>query len=384
MKAVLTTLGKFHSFDLARQLHARGALEAIYSGYPRYKLKDEGLPRELVRTFPYVHAPYMASGWRDRFGKRFLQQWELLDRTSLDRFVATTMPEADLFVGLSGCGLATGREARRRGMKYVCDRGSTHIRHQDEVLRDEHLRWDLTFAGVDPRIIEREEEEYATADLITVPSTFVRATFLARGVPEAKVERLSYGVDLERFHPVDSPAVGRFDVLFVGGISLRKGIPYLLKAFQALDHPRKSLTLAGFPEREVVDRMRALGLLTDDMKILGHVPQPELKKLMSRSHALVLPSLEEGLAMVMAQALACGCPVVASRNTGAEDLFGDGVEGFIVDAGQDRALAERLQRLADDPALQATMREAAVRRVRSIGGWATYGSNAMDLYERLA
>ncbi len=383
MKAVLTTLGKFHSFDLARQLHAAGALEAVYSGYPRFKLRNEGLPATKVRTFPYLHAPYMASGWRDRLGLGVLRQWELWDRASLDGFVARTLPNADVFVGLSGCGLATGRVARRRGMKYVCDRGSTHIRHQNDVLADEHLRWQLPFAGIDPRIVEREEAEYAAADVITVPSSFVRATFTARGIAADKVRILSYGVDLERFHPVEPPVDGRFDLLFVGGVSLRKGVPYLLQAYRALRHPRKSLTIAGIAEPAVVARMRALGLVDDGIRFLGHVPQPELKSLMSRSHALVLPSIEEGLAMVMAQALACGCPVVATRNAGADDLFSDGVEGFVVEAQRADLLAERLQALADDTPSQLRMRAAALARVRSIGGWSHYGANALRLYREL-
>lgn len=380
MKVVLTTLGKFHSFDLARQLHARGALAAIYTGYPRFKLRRERLPEPMVRTFPYVHAPYMASAWRDRLGLGLLRRWEYLDRTSLDRYAARSLPDAQVFVGLSSCGLATGQEAKRRGMTYVCDRGSTHIRHQDEVLRAEHERWGLPFAGVDPRIIEREEAEYACADLITVPSSFVRDTFLRRGLPAEKVRLLSYGVDLERFSPTGTAPADRFDMLFVGGFSLRKGVPYLLQAYAALGHPRKSLTIAGVPDRATVDRMRELGLLTSEVRFLGHVPQEELKNLMSRSHALVLPSLEEGLAMVMAQAMACACPVVATTNTGASDLYTHGVEGFIVEFGRPDLLARSLQALADDESMRSDMGQAALRRVRSIGGWAAYGEQAMKLY----
>jgi alpha-maltose-1-phosphate synthase len=384
MKAVLTTLGRFHSFDLARQLHAQGALEAIYTGYPRFKLKGEGLPTELVRTFPYVHAPYMASGWRDRFGIGFLRQWEYWDRTSLDRYVASSLPDADIFVGLSSCGLATGRKAKRRGMRYVCDRGSTHIRHQDEVLAAEHRRWGVDFVGVDPRIVEREEDEYDTADCITVPSSFVRDTFLARGVAAAKVRVVPYGVDLARFHPVDEAPAGRFDVLFVGGLSLRKGAPYLFEAFAALKHPAKSLTIAGIPDRATVARLQQLGLIDAGVTFLGHVQQTELKALMSRSHVMVLPSIEEGLAMVMAQAMASGCPVVATPNTGAADLFTDGVEGSIVPETDSAALAARLQQLADDPATLARMRASALERVRAIGGWSDYGRRATALYGELS
>jgi len=158
-----------------------------------------------------------------------------LDRAALDAYVARRLPDARVFVGLSGCGLATGREARRRGIKYVCDRGSTHIRHQHDVLRDEHDRWGLDFPGIDPRIVEREEAEYETADLVTVPSSYVQGTFTARGVPAHRTRVLSYGVDLQRFQPVDMPPAGRFDLLFVGGVSLRKGVPYLRRAGQKGD-----------------------------------------------------------------------------------------------------------------------------------------------------
>jgi starch synthase len=79
------------------------------------------------------------------------------------------------------------------------------------------------------------------------------------------------------------------------------------------------------------------------------------------------------LALVQGQALACGCPVIASTNTGGQDLFTDGVEGFIVPVRDVAALTEKMQLLADDSPLQARMSEAALRRVRTIGGWEEYG-----------
>ena len=235
MKVVLTTLGKFHSFDLARQLHARGALAAIFSGYPRFKLKGEGLPGRCVRTFPYLHTPYMAAGWRDRFGLRFLRQWEYWDRTSLDRFVARSLPEAEVFVGLSSCGLATGREAKRRGMKYVCDRGSTHIRHQDEVLREGTRAagaWSSPASTRASSSAKRPSTRWPTS--ITVPSTWVRDTFLARGLRERQGEgpQLRRGPASASIRSASADPDGGFDVLFVGGMSLRKGVPYLLRRLQ--------------------------------------------------------------------------------------------------------------------------------------------------------
>ncbi len=101
----------------------------------------------------------------------------------------------------------------------------------------------------------------------------------------------------------------------------------------------------------------------------GTMPQSELKKWMSRSHVMVMPSLDEGMALVQGQALACGCPVIATTASGGADLLSDGVEGFIIPVRDPDALCDRMQRLAEDPALQQRMSEAALQRVRSLGGW---------------
>ncbi len=383
MKVAISVIGRFHSFDLARELHAHGALEKIFTGYPRFKLRQERLPDDRIDTFPYLQAPYMGLPGRDRLGRAVVREWEWLSKLCFDRHVARCLPECDVFVGLSGSALRSGRRALRRGARYVCDRGSTHIRAQDKLLREEHERWGLHFDGIDPRVIEQEEAEYAEAARITVPSSFNIRSFIDEGIPEAKLRRLPYGVDLSRFGPTGRPTDEGFDVLFVGSMSLRKGLPYLLKAYEGLQHPRKSLTFAGSVSPELIGLMKARGLWPDDVRVLGHVPQSRLSDLMSRSHVMVLPSIEEGLALVQAQAMACGCVVLASRHTGAEDLFTDGEEGFIVPVRCVDALLQRLQQLADDPTLRGAMSARAMQRVRSTGGWHAYGEQAMAIYREL-
>lgn len=380
MKIALSTVGKFHTFDLARELHARGALSGIFTGYPRFKLRNEGLPQELIHTFPWVLGSYMAFPWKHHLSRSVVDQWEHITAITFGTWVARNLPECDLYVGLSGSALPAGKKAQARGARYVCDRGSSHIRVQNQLLREEHDLWGLPFSGIDPRVIASEEAEYDAADCITVPSGFVRSSFLSQGVPFEKIRLLPYGVNLSRFQPVAEPAAGRFDVLFVGGMSLRKGVQYLVQAYKKLNHPAKSLTFVGAPSQELIALLTSRGLWPSDARVLGPMPQTELKNLMSRSHVMVLPSIEEGLAMVQAQAMACGCPVVASRNTGGEDLFSDGHEGFIVPIRDADALATRLQQLADQPELRAAMGRRALARVQSLGGWRDYGQKAMVIY----
>ena len=190
MKVALSVHGVFHSFDLARELYARGSLAGILTAYPRFKLRAEGLPQELIHTFPLIHGAYRAFPWRHRIGVAWERQWERLDATSFAAYVGRNLPRCDVYVGMSGTSLAGGRRAHRMGARYICDRGSSHVRVQDRIEREEGELWGLPAVGVDPRVIDAEEAEYAAADRITVPSGFVYRTFLSEGVAPEKLRKL--------------------------------------------------------------------------------------------------------------------------------------------------------------------------------------------------
>ena len=383
MKIVLSAPGKFHTFDLARELYSRSALTKVFAGYPHFKLVNEALPKRLIETFPWIQAPYMAFPWRDRLPNAVIKEWENLSAISFGQFVARNLPECDLYVGLSGSALPAGKKAHQRGSKFICDRGSSHIRVQDQLMREEHELWGIHYTGINPRVIDREEAEYAEADCITVPSNFVYRTFIQQGISTDKLQILSYGVNLSRFHPISSPNSERFDILFVGGMSLRKGVQYLVQAYKNINHPAKSLTFVGATSASLIQALHARGLWPEDAIVLGHVPQEELKSLMSRSHVLVLPSIEEGLAMVMAQAMACGCPIIASNHSGGEDLITDGLEGFIISIRDVTSLTDKLQLMIDQPKLRNEMSVKALQKVQKIGGWHNYGEQAMKLYSEV-
>jgi glycosyltransferase involved in cell wall biosynthesis len=121
----------------------------------------------------------------------------------------------------------------------------------------------------------------------------------------------------------------------------------------------------------------------DRVEILGSVPRDQLTRLMLESDVLVLPSIEDGFGLVMAEAMASGCPVISSTNTGGGDLYTDGIEGFIVPIRDSEAIRERLLMLADDPELRSRMGEAALQRVSTLGGWSDYGDRWEQLLRQL-
>jgi glycosyltransferase involved in cell wall biosynthesis len=377
MQVVQTVFGVFHHFDLARELERRDELATIFSTWPWRRLKREGLPHDKVKTFPWVHTPEFVAR---RAG--VLPHW-LEDLTgyanalSFDEYTLRNVPECDALIGISGSSLKTGALVQRRGGRFYCDRGSSHQRYQEALVTEEFRRWGVSAPVSDERDNAREDEIYAMADGITVPSSFAARSFVAMGIPAKKVHTIPYGVRLERFTPTAEPPTDRFEALFVGGVGLRKGIPYLLQAFAQVKHPNKRLRIVGAPSREIAPVLAKLP--QENVEFLGLLPQTRVAEMMSSSHLLVLPSIEEGLALVQGQSLACGCPVLATTNTGGEDLFTDGIEGFIVPIRDAQALRDRMQEVCDSPELHRRMRLAALERVKSLGGWETYGDRWDEL-----
>ncbi len=379
MRVVQTTFGVFHSFELAHQLHRRGWLRKIYTTWPWARVKREGLDRELVGTFPLIHTPDYLLGQTRFYPEAAARRMRVWNEIGFDAWTRRVIPECDTLIAISGTSLRTGQLVQSRGGRFFCDRGSSHHRWQARMLREEHERWGVAHKAEADGVIERDELLYAMADAVTVPSTFAARTFVEMGVAAEKVHVVSYGVRLEQFYRTAPPPAieERFEVLFAGHVSLRKGVPYLLEAFAQVRHPHKRLRVVGAMDgrmREILGRFP-----TEHVEFLGSLPQARLAELMGGSHLLVLPSVEEGLALVQAQAMACGCPVLATTNTGAEDLFTDGVEGFIVPIRDVNALVDRMERVAQTRGMQERMSTSAVERVRGLGGWDAYGERWAEL-----
>jgi starch synthase len=382
MKVLLATPGRFHTMALARELQKRDSLFRVVSGFPVFALKRESIDPSLLVTAPFyqtLHFGLGRLGVPAPFGEMKFRSTKSVDRAAT-AILKRSSKLPDIYMALSQTGTVSGKTAKDLGVTYVCDRGSTHIEEQQSILGEEYRTHGITPPRIDPRSIERELIEYATSDLITVPSRFVQRTFLKRGVDAKKIRVVPYGANLSMFRPTAAKSVDVFEVLFVGALSIRKGVPYLLDAFSKVRHPRKRLTLIGsrMSETDRILQMHPAG----DVRILGPIPQVQLAAHMSASHVLVLPSVEEGLALVMAEAMASGCPVLASKNTGAEDLFEDAEQGFIVEPRDVDALADRMQRLADDPDLVEAMSGKAKAKIEDIGGWSDYADALLGHFEK--
>ncbi|TWJ00798.1 glycosyl transferase family 1 [Mucilaginibacter frigoritolerans] len=383
MKIVQSTWVRYHHMDLARELYQMGNLKQIFTSLPWWKAKKESNEQEIPRDL--ISCNFLFEGIR-RVGHKLPfytntmdDEIAVLNTKFYSRWVGRNLPECDAYMGISGSGLHAGRVAKSRGAGYIMDRGSTQIRHADISLNDEHKRWNMPYRSVHPWLIENEEAEANEATLITVASHFVKQTFIDQGTDANKIRVVPYGVSLKEFFPTGAPIDNTFRLVFVGQFSLRKGVPYLLEAFKAFDHPNKELIVVGSVADDIKPLINSIG--TDHVTFVGMVPRASVKQYLSSAHALVLPSIEEGLALVQIQAMACGCPIIATPNTGSETLFENGHEGLIVPARNPQALTEAFTKLADDENMRKGMSVACLEKVKALGGWQTYAKQIVAVAE---
>jgi glycosyltransferase involved in cell wall biosynthesis len=364
-RVTVSLQGRFHGFNLAAELHRQGLLHRLMTSQPAFRSVAFGIPREKVRATICYDALQRAGLWLG-----LAQRTPHFIHATNDAFdckVARRLEPADIVVAWSGMALRTLRRARALGARTVVERGSTHILVQREILEEEQRRWGLRGRSpVDPWTIEKELREYAEADAIAIPSSFVRRTFLAHGIPEAKLLQVPYGVDLDQFQP-SQKRVANFCAIYVGALSLRKGIPYLL---EAVKRAQVALRLVGARTPEVEPFLRRHA---GHYEYKGSVPQSTLPQFYGEADVFVIASLEEGLAMVIPQALACGLPVICTTHSGGDDLVRDGVNGFVVPIRDPEAIAARLALLRDDPDRLARMKRAAVETMAKGRSWSDYG-----------
>jgi glycosyltransferase involved in cell wall biosynthesis len=408
MRITIVVGGRWHAFDLARELHRHGHLHRLITNYPRWFVRRWGIPPERVVSLPLtfwlVKAIY-------RLGGEALMmrcQWQV--HRWFARRAVGHLKGSELIHGWSQWSEPSLLWAFERGIPTVLERSSAHILEQSRLLREEHRRLGLTWTETHPRIEAMELREYELCRSVAVPSLFVERSFRERGFPAARLFRNALGVDLNRFRPADQPpeppAAKGLRAIYAGSLSVRKGLPDLLAGFAAADLPGSELLLLGGGGEGLE------GLLAQQpasVRRLGHRPQDELVQHYGQAHCFVMASIEEGMAMVQMQALACGLPLICSPNTGGEDLLrlsgaegipqehwinGEGLDrdqatilefpaGWLVPIHAPQAIATCLRRLAHQSGLWQEKRRAALALAGSSLSWSAYGQRAISHYRQL-
>jgi glycosyltransferase involved in cell wall biosynthesis len=378
MKIIISTPQRFWAFSLAEQLQKRGMLQKLIAGYFNTKRNAKGYvidQNKVVRNLLPIAMGHLPN--RVPLLKPLSGGAQYLAHELHDLWAGTQMEPCDIFVGWSGFSLRSMRKAKTLGARTVLERGSTHMLFQREILEAEYGRFGIKKRIVAPRVLAKELREYEEADYIAIPSSFVKKTFLEKGVPENKLIQIPYGVSLAHFRPA-AKQDNVFRVMHIGG-NLRKGTHYLLQAMNELKLRNAELMLIGRLEAPV---RGLLNTYRGNIKWYAGISHWRLHQYYSQSSVYVLPSIEEGLAMVQAEAMACGIPVVCSANTGGEDIIRDGVDGFIVPTRDVQSLKERVLNLYEHEQMRMRMGRQARARAKRFT-WDRYGRQVTAAYRTI-
>jgi glycosyltransferase involved in cell wall biosynthesis len=214
----------------------------------------------------------------------------------------------------------------------------------------------------------------AKASAVTVVSEAMRSSVLRMGADPADVHLRPMGVDLEtRFIPDPDTKRSQSELLFVGRLVEKKGLRHLLDAMPRVlaRYPAATLTIAGFgPERQALEEQALRLGLASHIRFLGAVPQKELPTLYRGAVVFVAPFVEassgdqEGLGLVLVEAIGCGCPVIAGDVPAVRDVLGTR-SGNRIDPTKTDRLADAIIAVMDDP--QAALGEAERLRATLAG-----------------
>lgn len=327
-----------------------------------------GLAAEQVRNFWFKEyllnahlrwlPPRDSSLWHTRYGDIWQAQ-VLRDWQPADHWLMVIGELADRLMA----------RARAEGARVIGHAVTSHPNAFAGLINEERDRLGLGHL-VDPvRVGSRRLAEIEQADHMLVMSEFARRGFIEAGFPDDRVSVAHPGIDLSRFHPLrpDERPDPLFRVVCVGQIGLRKGQHYLLEAWRRLRLPNAELLLVGGLAREAPAILAPYEGL---FRHIPHIPNHQLRDRLARASLFVLPTIEDGFAQVVAEAQACGLPVITTHNAGAADLIESGVTGYVLSPRDINDLADHIRLLYEGADQRRRMAAAAAHSAHGrIDGW---------------
>jgi glycosyltransferase involved in cell wall biosynthesis len=344
-----------------------------------FRRPTDELPRHLIKALYGARLRSQMRSWFSRpksLGDQFLRSDQDFARSAARQ----RLPEHDVFFGYSYACLELLEAERVAGKFCVLDQIDPGEK-EHEIIIDEQKQWPgyvKCASEVCGPYFERLRREWELAHVIVVNSEWARDCIVAKGAPPEKMEVLPLAYEAAECElPRQSIAGQRAQILWVGRVTLQKGIQYLLEAARLLQNEAVEFVICG--EAEISPRAQAEA--PPNVRWLGKVTHAQKIRLFSSATAFVLPTLSDGFGLTQLEALAQGLPVITTPNCGR--AVEDGATGFVIPARDPNALAEAIRKFARQPALALEMAPRCREAARGFS-MAAYGRRLMEIIERRA
>lgn len=280
--------------------------------------------------------------------------------------------------------LRTLRNARRLGIPTVLERCNAHTEYAYGAVQRECAKLGITMPpghehDYNEDYLNHEKLEYAEAHTLFCPSDFVARTFAERGFPSHKLARFQYGFDEKACFPLQNrERKPGLTVLFAAGCAPRKGLHYALEAWLLSSaHKTGTLLVAGEFIPGYAEKLDAL-LSHPSVKRIGF--RKDLPDVMRSADIMVLPSIEEGSALVTYDARGNGCVILVSDASGAVCTHME--NALVHPVGDVKTLAEHFTRLDHDRQLLEALRRNSLATAHELT-WASAGRRMLEAYRTI-
>lgn len=301
--------------------------------------------------------------------------WEWAE-LSFDKWVSNKLDEDVRIVHCyEHAALFTFKKAKQFGCFKILEQVSQHHTFYKKLTEQEYKRYPNLRSDYNEKISlksaqarnERKNEEYDLADLIICNSTFTMKTLIDAGIDSKKIVKIPLAYP--EVSEVNRKQKDLFTFIYVGSLSLRKGTHILLEVWQKYFFEQKNmrLILAGsssLPKEFTYD-------LPENVELKGFLNKLELDDLYNEANLLVFPTLADGFGMVITEAMSKGLPVLTTNNSAGQDLIENDVDGFIIDAGDADALAEKMLRIVENKSILPEMSKLVIEKARKYQ-WSDY------------
>lgn len=346
----------------------------------RRLLANRSLPADLtgvaVHTYPGHETVRLLGARLTSDAIRADKLWWRAER-SFDNYVARRWAgRAPFLYGFEAASAVSFQQQKRAGgwtiLNQLIGHHATihhHLEQEFACYPDAITAYDRHLMKSAPRLNALKDQQIADSDLIIANSEFVKQTFVEAGVEAGKIIVIAgAGPTLPQVPPPSLDTAGPVVFLNAGSQSIRKGIPYLLEAWRGLD-TRAGAELWLIGKNTLPPRL--FENLPGTVAIRPPMPRQELFATYQKASVLVLPSLCEGFALVILEAMAHGLPVITTPNSGCGNFVEDGVNGWVIPARDVARLTEKMHWCLENPAALREMGRVSQRKAAA-WTWDTY------------
>lgn len=353
--------------------------------------RNYALPVDKIDIYPLRESVRLLAGvlrakqlTRHEIGWASIDQvWQSLDREAARRLRHGKYGNVRAVYAYEDCAEQVFLTARDLGAKRIYDLPIAYWRTTQRLLREEAERypdWEPTLGATrdSPEKLSRKTRELELAEMVVCPSRFVMESLPATARTQERCLFAPFGSPIVDLGGKQQDSSSPLRVLFAGALTQRKGLADLFAAMKLIDAKGIELVVMG-------SLLQPLDWYRERFpSFIYEPPRPHraVLRLMQSCDVFVLPSIVEGRALVQQEAMACGLPLIATRNAGAEDLIEEGVTGFLAPIRSPEAIAEKISWCLANRSRIPGMGIAARQRASELT-WRAYGDTIVGAIREL-